>query len=137
MSTFGDRLKSLRLNEDLTQEELGKIIGKSKNNVSQYETNKRQTDDETKLLLAKHFDVSVDYLLGNIDEPTPPSIISKDNGEVANDLNILLEKLNNEEDLMYNGEPVSDTMRDVLRSTLKHSMELASSLQNKDNKTSK
>lgn len=69
MSTFGTRLKALRLEKGLTQEELGKQLGKTKNNISQYERDARQTDDETKKRIAEIFNVSIDYLLGVTDEP--------------------------------------------------------------------
>ncbi|MTI49434.1 MAG: helix-turn-helix transcriptional regulator [Firmicutes bacterium] len=62
---FGKRLRELRLNKSLTQEQLGKIIGKSKNNISQYETGKREPDLETLNKFAEIFNVKVDYLLGN------------------------------------------------------------------------
>lgn len=67
MKDFGSRLKQLRQEKRMTQEELGKILGKSKNNISQYETNKRQADDETKKQLAQFFNVSIDYLIGYSD----------------------------------------------------------------------
>lgn len=67
MNTFGDRLRQLRIDKELTQEELANQFGLHKTRISQYELNKRQADDELKKKFAEYFDVSVDYLIGNTD----------------------------------------------------------------------
>ncbi len=79
MNDFGSRLRQLRIEKQMTQEELGKILGKSKNNISQYETNKRQADDETKKQLAYFFNVSIDYLLGRSDIKNPDELLDHNN----------------------------------------------------------
>lgn len=65
---LNDRLKALRLELGLTQEEIGKKLNKTKNNISQYETGKREPDIETLQKLANLFSVSLDYLLGQTNE---------------------------------------------------------------------
>ena len=67
MNTFGERLRQLRLNKELTQEELANKFGLHKTRISQYELNKRQADDELKKKFAEYFNVSVDYLIGKSD----------------------------------------------------------------------
>lgn len=71
MSTFGDRLKLLRIEKHLTQEQLAEKFGMKKSRISQYELNKRQADDELKKLFANYFNVSLDYLLGQSDIRNP------------------------------------------------------------------
>lgn len=61
---IGKILKELRLSKSLTQENLGSILNKTKNNISQYETNKREPDNKTLKKLSDYFNVSIDYLLG-------------------------------------------------------------------------
>lgn len=77
MVNFGSRLRQLRTEKGLTQEELGKVFNMKKSRISQYETNKRQADDETKKQLADFFNVSLDFLLGhsnirNYEQPSTP-----------------------------------------------------------------
>lgn len=60
---LGDNIKYLRLSKELTQEDLGKILNKTKNNISQYETGKREPDADTLKKIARYFNVSIDYLL--------------------------------------------------------------------------
>lgn len=62
MATLGQRIKQLRKEKNLTQEELGEILGVTKYAVSLYESNKSTPNDEIKKKLADFFEVSVDYL---------------------------------------------------------------------------
>ncbi|MDU6040313.1 helix-turn-helix domain-containing protein [Clostridium butyricum] len=67
MPSFGERLRQLRIEKNLTQEELANYFGLHKTRISQYELNKRQADDEMKKKLALYFNVSLDWLLGLTD----------------------------------------------------------------------
>lgn len=61
---FGKILKRLRKESNLTQEQLGKLIGKSKTVISYYELQERCPSPNTIKKLVKVFRVSSDYLLG-------------------------------------------------------------------------
>ncbi|QUI22018.1 helix-turn-helix transcriptional regulator [Vallitalea pronyensis] len=124
MPGFHDRLRLLRLNKGLTQEELGKIVGKSKNNISQYERNARQADDDTKKELAKFFNVSMDYLMGITEHSTPVAKLH-DNKEIDEELNKLVRKLEVDDDLLFHGEPIRERTRRVIIKSLKHVKEIA------------
>ena len=67
MASLSDRLKELRKSNNLTQTELGKILGVGKTTISMYENNNSTPNDEIKLKIAEYFNVSVDYLLGKTD----------------------------------------------------------------------
>ncbi len=58
------RIKELRLENDLTQEELGKLINVTKVSICCYENAARVPTLETLLALADVFNVGLDYLLG-------------------------------------------------------------------------
>ncbi|SKC61706.1 helix-turn-helix domain-containing protein [Maledivibacter halophilus] len=64
---FGDRLKELRLELGLTQEQLAQKFNTGKASISHYESNKRLPDASTIEKFADFFEVSVDYLLGRKD----------------------------------------------------------------------
>ncbi len=68
--TFGERLRQLRKEFDLTQTELADKISLSKANVSKYESNSVEPNLQTLRLLSKFFGVSIDYLLGDTDDRT-------------------------------------------------------------------
>lgn len=61
---FDKRLKQLREETGLTQEELAKKLNISRGTYAHYETGKREPKFETLQHLATYFNVSVDYLLG-------------------------------------------------------------------------
>ena len=62
---MGDRIKKLRLEKDLTQEELGKLIGVKKAAVQKYESGLVQNIKRSKIqLLANALGVSPAYLMG-------------------------------------------------------------------------
>ena len=64
MVDFGNRLKQLRIDARLTQQELANQIGLTKSVVSYYELQERSPSPEILIKLAKIFHVSTDYLLG-------------------------------------------------------------------------
>lgn len=72
-SKFPDRLKKLREEKNLTQEQLGKLINSTDVTISRYEKGLREPDLDTLEQLANIFDVSVDYLLGLTNMKRPSS----------------------------------------------------------------
>lgn len=60
----GDRLKRLRKEKGLSQQELGDMIGASKSLISCYESEKRNPSLENIISFMEIFGVSSDYLLG-------------------------------------------------------------------------
>jgi len=60
---FGERLRTLREEKNLTRADLANKLIVSYSAVSKYETNVRFPDKGTLINLADFFDVSVDYLL--------------------------------------------------------------------------
>lgn len=66
---LGERLTKLRQEKHLSQRELGEIVSVSGYTISAYELGRSDPSDDIKMRLAEYFDVSVDYLIGLIDEP--------------------------------------------------------------------
>lgn len=63
------RLRDLRQDADKSQEEIAKIIGTSQSYYAKYENGKRPIPFERMVILAKYYNVSLDYLAGLIDTP--------------------------------------------------------------------
>ena len=66
---IGERLQELRKDNNISQAELAKLLGVSHYTVSSYECNRSDPDDNSKIKIAKLFNISIDYLVGLIDEP--------------------------------------------------------------------
>lgn len=69
------RLRKLREDKRITQNEVAKYLMISRSAYSQYEVGKRQMNYETLCLLADYYSVSVDYLLGRYD--TNPLLVNQ------------------------------------------------------------
>jgi transcriptional regulator with XRE-family HTH domain len=65
MSAFSETLKYLREQQKLKQEDIGTVIGKSRETITKYENDRAEPDLKTLVKLADHFGVSVDFLTGS------------------------------------------------------------------------
>lgn len=59
-----NRIKELRKNRHLTQEELGEIISVTQQNISKYENNVYEVPVDVLINVSQYFNVSIEYLLG-------------------------------------------------------------------------
>jgi len=66
-----DRLIKLRKEAGLTQQKLADILHVKKHSISAYERGHNEPPDDIKIMIARHFGVSIDYLLGITDDPVP------------------------------------------------------------------
>lgn len=128
---LGDNIKKLRIEKGLTQEELGKVLNKTKNNISQYETGKREPDNDTLSKLSDLFSVSVDYLLGRTDDLKPPAedwqpeLTQKDEKDIEKLLNDTMNALDNTNGLMLQGEIVDEEDLELLKMAIRNGLEYA------------
>jgi transcriptional regulator with XRE-family HTH domain len=71
MATFGQRLKQLREEKELSQQELAKLFCLSQSTIAYYELDKKQPSQKTLQRLAEFFGCTVDYILGRTDIRNP------------------------------------------------------------------
>lgn len=71
MATFAERVKELREARGWTQVELAKRLNFHSSAVSQWESGQRNPSRDTLQRLASLFGVSIAYLLGETDDPSP------------------------------------------------------------------
>ncbi|MBR2444261.1 MAG: helix-turn-helix transcriptional regulator [Clostridia bacterium] len=58
------RIRDLREDNDLNQTQVAKILGMSQTGYSKYETGENDIPTDILIKLARFYDVSVDYILG-------------------------------------------------------------------------
>lgn len=63
------RLRDLREDHDLSQVQLAKIIGMSQTGYSKYETGENDIPTAILIQLARIYNTSIDYILGETDKP--------------------------------------------------------------------
>lgn len=115
MGVFAARLKKLRTDEGLTQNELAPELGISRSTLGMYETGKREPDFETLETIADFFNVDMNYLIGYSDDPV-------DWERNANDLGIASPN-------DYDGDP-EDYYRMKLSTDDDHERELSELIKN-------
>lgn len=121
---FPSRLKRLRTERKMTQEQLGEKINVTKVSISGYENGNRTPDMETTQKIADFFGVSVDYLLGRTDDPSTGIEKLKEawmnsrsnypDWATSRDLRDLKKYIEQKKDLNYDGVPVSDEDKETI-----------------------
>nr|DAN91231.1 MAG TPA: helix-turn-helix domain protein [Bacteriophage sp.] len=94
---ISQRIKELRLENELTQKELSDYLGLTPKMISFYELGQRVPPSDIILKLADKFQVSTDYLLGN-DTPISPT-----GQKIDTRTRRQLEKVLEDDELTYNG----------------------------------
>ncbi len=67
-ATFGERLKQLREEHDLTQQALADQLQTVRSTINKYEKNTRKPEYDTLVKIADLFNTTTDYLLGRTEE---------------------------------------------------------------------
>ena len=64
------RLKDLREDHDMNQTQLAKMLGMSQTGYSKYETGENDIPTSILIQLARIYNTSIDYLLGETENPS-------------------------------------------------------------------
>ena len=64
-----ERMKELRIQHGLRQIDIAKLLNTTQRQISKYETGKQTMGTEQYIILAKYYNVTLDYLVGLIDTP--------------------------------------------------------------------
>ncbi len=136
---LSDRLSKLRTKNKKTQQDMADLLGITRPAYTAYESGTRKPDYETLQKLADYFEVSVDYLLGRTDDPTPPgekakpyyALTEKDERDIARDLERMMSDLESNEAMAFYGEPMDEETRELIRISLENSMRLAKEMAKK------
>lgn len=85
MSNIKERIKELRKEKNLTQEELAKALGlNAKSSVANYENGSNAPSDEIKFKMCNLFNCSMDYLMGKSDYKNENDYFDKNMDNIAN-----------------------------------------------------
>ncbi|MGN0483944.1 MAG: helix-turn-helix domain-containing protein, partial [Lachnospiraceae bacterium] len=95
MAVNGNKIKDLRVQAGITQEELGKKLGFVKQTVSNWEKNISEPKSETLTALSKLFGVSIDYLLDKTDDINT-SVKNNTEQFTVNNLLLIMQKYDKE-----------------------------------------
>ena len=133
MGNFQNIFRQLRIASGLTQNEMAEKIGISRSTIGMYETGAREPDFETLEKIADFFNVDTDYLLGRSNKTTilPETIVQysslthRDTRDIEKILDMTRAQLENQEGLMFDGDPASPEAIESILSAMQIGMELA------------
>ena len=63
------RIRDLREDKDMNQTEMARVLGMSQTGYSKYETGENDIPTAVLIKLARFYNTSIDYLLGETDDP--------------------------------------------------------------------
>jgi len=95
---FGDRLKELREDTNLNQDELADMVSLTRSAISSYETNTNVPSLEIAIKLADVFEVSLDYLTCRTDELYNLNTFDKEQKSIILDIIGVIRKHSNTKD---------------------------------------
>ncbi|MDT3497731.1 helix-turn-helix transcriptional regulator [Bacillus toyonensis] len=122
--TLGYRLKKERERRNWSQKFVAEKIGITNTVLSNYERDYRDPDTTTLGKLADLYEISTDELLGRSNK-----LSKNEERDIARDLEKTLEELeSSEEALMFDGEPIDEHTKEMIRISLENSMRMAKQL---------
>lgn len=68
---YAERIRALRQDNDLSQQQIAKMLGIAQTTYSQYELEKRPMPIDYLIALCQYYNVSADYMLGFTDCKKP------------------------------------------------------------------
>ena len=66
---YRKRLRNIREDRDLTQEEIGKVLNKSQQGYNHIENGRAELKIEDLITLCRYYDLSADYMIGLVEKP--------------------------------------------------------------------
>ena len=133
--SFASRLKQLRKEKNLTQEDLAQKISKTRSTIAGYETERKEPDYETLTLIAEVLGTTTDYLLGNSDIRNPyKDKIPEEKYPEVHDVEEAMKIILEQPGLMLKGEILSDESKIILANAIQMGLRTAEELEKKKNK---
>lgn len=131
-----DRIKIAMGYRNITPKELSDKTGIPKSSISQYMSGYTKPKQDRIFLICKALGINEAWLIG-YDVPmegeiSPPmtsnsaTLTQKDEKDIAKRLDTMLEDLeNNQQALMFNGEALDETTKELLKASLENSLRVA------------
>lgn len=106
--------------------EMCRNAGIPRSALSDYKAGRKKSINLTNMgKMADYFGVSIDELTGRTQKENAPALTEKDERDIARKLDDMLNQLGgSDEALMFDGEPLDDETRELLRASLKNQLEM-------------
>lgn len=128
---YGERLKRLREDRKLSQQQLADRLNINRSTYARYELGQTQPDYETLQRLADFYEVSVDYLFGRENNNNLPGLTPKDEKDIAKRMEKIKKDLAGDGGLSFYGEPLSEEAKESLLEAMEYAVKQAQRLNKK------
>ena len=118
-----DNIKTLCKEKGVSQRKMESDIGISNGSSSKWGNSSPGADVLQKL--SSYFNVSIHYLVTGKSDSDTPSLSAKDEKDIAKRLENTLSALDTQEGLMFSGEPLDETRKELLKASLENSIRIA------------
>lgn len=131
MTTIGDRIKARRLELDMSQDELARLVGyKSRSSINKIESDGRLLPQRKIMEIANALNTTPAYIMGweesNETESPSVTLTPRDERQIAADLEKMLADLDSKNSMAAMGGTVEDDEdRELLKASLQATMRLA------------
>lgn len=131
MTTIGDRIKARRLELDMSQDELARLVGyKSRSSINKIESDGRLLPQRKIMEIANALNTTPAYIMGweesNETEAPSVTLTPRDERQIAADLEKMLADLDSKNSMAAMGGTVEDDEdRELLKASLQATMRLA------------
>ncbi|MCO7122061.1 helix-turn-helix domain-containing protein [Ihubacter massiliensis] len=112
----------------VTAYKVSKETGVTQSTLSDWKRGRSTPKSSNMKKIADYFHVSVDYLMtGNESENKEwePALTDKDEQDIQKELDNLLDRLDNNTGLMFDGEAMDDETKELLKASLEHAVRTA------------
>ena len=122
---------TLREQKNMSQAQLAQLMGLNKNVMGRIERGERALRDNEVLKLAKIFNVSTDLILDNNSQNTSEEeneyykLTDKDKKDIAKQIENIINQTENDADINFYGEPITDEDRELLANALEIGLRLS------------
>lgn len=134
--SFQNQLKRLRKANQMTQKQLAEQLEISQTAISLYERGEREPDMQLLSRLCSLFQVDMNTLLdcqavpeNSLTQPTEQQELnSRDQRDIGKKLRSMLDLFDSEEALMFDGEPLDEETRELLKESYRSQLEMTKRL---------
>lgn len=128
MNEIYDRYKAIRDSRNVKDSQVAKETGITKSTFSEWKSGKYTPKQEKLQKIADYFGVSIEYLMtgSNDNVKEQPQLSSRDERDISRRLEQTLSDLENQQDaLMFDGAPLDEETKELLKASLEHSIRVA------------
>lgn len=122
---IGERITELRENKNMTQKELADKIKLNKSVMNRIESGERPIRETELSSIADALEVSTDYLLGRIEPEKYYELTDKDEKDISERLQVMIEDLENNAHYSKENGEMDDNTRELLIMSLENSLRIA------------